>query len=164
MPAENPFSAMLLKPFVTAIGETFESMCHTPVKLRRGFNRTEPFPAGDGVSGIIGLAGRRCGSVTLHVPSLTACATIARMTGMEFPAISSDVADGIGELTNIIAGRAKCILIEEGLNFSISLPKVVYGGDYGFTQDSKAPCLAMEFTSDVGLLWVDVSLIEPIPA
>lgn len=163
MGAGTPYSAILLKPFTTAISETFESMCHTPVTLKRGFNRSDPFPAGAGMSGIIGLAGRWCGSVTLHVPSTTACAVIGRMTGMQFPAVCPDVADGIGELTNIIAGRAKCLLIEQGLHFTISLPKVAYGDSYSVTQDSHIPCLALEFTGDVGLMWVDVVLVEPAP-
>lgn len=45
--------------------------------------------------------------------------------GMEVEAINADVEDAIGELANMLGGNVKTILLENGRNINLSLPRIL---------------------------------------
>ena len=147
---------------IQSICETFSHICGTDSVFDRCYPRAETLAHFAGVSGFIGLAGATCGSITLHVPAQTACLLISRMSGLTLSTVDNDVADGVGELTNIIAGRAKFLMRSCGFFFDISLPKVAYGQDYDLTQNFKIPSIVFEFSSAAGPFLVDVTLVSNV--
>jgi chemotaxis protein CheX len=68
------------------------------------------------------------------------------------------VVDGVGELTNIIAGDAKNRLIQKGYKFEIGLPKMVTGRNYITAQNKSVPCIVVLFNSPIGKFCLEVSL------
>jgi chemotaxis protein CheX len=68
------------------------------------------------------------------------------------------VVDGVGELTNIIAGDAKNRLIQKGYKFEIGLPKIVTGRNYITAQNKSVPCIVISFTCELGRFCIEVSL------
>jgi chemotaxis protein CheX len=146
-----------INPFIEATINTFQTMCSiTPVRDR-------VFLKGEGeevygVSGIIGLGGEATGAVVLNFPEAAAIRIVAKFIGEDVETINSSVVDGVGELTNIIAGDAKNRLIQKGYKFEIGLPKMVTGRSYITAQSKSVPCIVVSFNSDVGKFCVEVSL------
>jgi chemotaxis protein CheX len=146
-----------INPFIEATVNTFTTMCNmTPV-------RDKVFLKGEGeevygVSGIIGLGGEALGAVVLNFPENVAISVVSKFVGEEYSTITSSVVDGVGELTNIIAGDAKNRLIQKGYKFEIGLPKMVTGRNYITAQNRSVPCIVVSFSSPIGKFCLEVSL------
>ena len=111
-----------------------------------------------GVTGIIGLGGEATGAVVLNFPEEVAVRAVSSFVSESYDTISSDVVDGVGELTNIVAGDAKNRLMQKGYNFDIGLPKIVVGRNYITAQSQSVPCIVISFKSDIGSFTLEVSL------
>ena len=110
------------------------------------------------VSGIIGLAGETIGAVVLSFDRNTAIQIVSRLSGRQYPALTNEVIDGVGELVNIIAGNAKRGLLD--FRLQISLPGVVTGHEYRIKWPDNVPVVTIPFSSEIGSFWVSVSLKE----
>ena len=146
-----------INPFIEATVNSFQTMCSI------GSQRTKIFLKGEGneiygVTGIIGLGGEASGSVVLNFPSGVAIAAVGAFVGEAYDDITADVVDGVGELTNIIAGDAKNRLAQKGYTFDIGLPKIVVGRNYVTAQSKNIPCVVVMFKSDIGEFSLEVSL------
>ncbi len=146
-----------INPFIEATVHTFQTMCQVTPTRDRIFLKGEGEQV-YGVSGIIGLGGEATGAVVLNFPEPVAISAVGKFVGEEYTSITSSVVDGVGELTNIIAGDAKNRLIQKGYKFEIGLPKIVTGRNYITAQNKAVPCLVVSFASDVGKFCLEVSL------
>jgi chemotaxis protein CheX len=94
----------------------------------------------------------------LNFPEDVATKAVSSFVGEAYDTISSDVVDGVGELTNIIAGDAKNRLMQKGYSFDIGLPKIVVGRNYVTAQSQSVPCIVISFASSIGPFGLEVSL------
>jgi chemotaxis protein CheX len=76
------------------------------------------------ITAVIGLAGSAKGAVVLSMKQEVALQLIDKLSGRTHTTIDHEVIDGLGEITNVIAGRAKHIM-ENEFRFEIALPVVV---------------------------------------
>ena len=157
MSAPRGINIDYINPFIEAVVNTFQTMVNVVP------TREKVFLKGDsedvyGVSGIIGLGGEATGAVVLNFPEQVAIAAVSRFIGEEASMITAAVVDGVGELTNIIAGDAKNRLLQKGYKFDIGLPKIVTGRSYITAQNKSTPCIVISFTSDIGRFSIEVSL------
>src|SRR5687768_3607686 len=98
--------AEYINPFVISAVEVFSTMLDC--ELTRGkLSLTADFQPAHDVSGIIGLSGKASGTVVVSVDRNVAISATERMLGQRPLTIDTDVIDAVGELTNMIAGRAK---------------------------------------------------------
>ncbi len=146
-----------INPFIEAVSNTFSTMAGLTIVRDKIFLKGEG-EEGYGVSGIIGLGGEVSGSVVLNFPEAVAIAAVSKFVGEEFTTITSAVVDGVGELTNIVAGDAKNRLVQKGYKFDIGLPKIVTGRNYITAQQKGIPCIVIAFTSEIGRFSIEVSL------
>lgn len=146
-----------INPFIESTVNTFSTMCSIDVKRERLFLKGDGAEI-YGVTGIIGLGGEASGSVVLNFPAEVAIAGVGSFVGEAYETITSDVVDGVGELTNIIAGDAKNRLSQKGYSFDIGLPKIVVGRNYVTAQSKSIPCIVIMFNSDIGNFSIEVSL------
>ena len=72
--------------------------------------------------------------------------------------MSGEVADAIGELTNMIAGGAKAQL--EKLHLSVSLPNVITGQGYTVDFPKSAEPICIPFESPWGSIILEVGLVD----
>lgn len=79
------------------------------------------------ITAVIGLAGSAKGAVVLSMKKAVALQLTDKLSGGTHTAIDQEVIDVLGEITNIIAGRAKQIM-EGEFKFETSLPLVVSRG------------------------------------
>lgn len=146
-----------INPFIEAVVNTFKTMCSVEAEREKVFLKGD----GDeryGVTGIIGLGGEATGAVVLNFPEAVAMSAVSSFVGDSYDSITADVVDGVGELTNIIAGDAKNRLMQKGYTFDIGLPKIVVGRNYVTAQSSSVPCVVISFASSLGGFALEVSL------
>ena len=157
MNAPRSINVDYINPFIEATINTFQTMVNVVPTRDKVFLKGEGEEV-YGVSGIIGLGGEATGAVVLNFPEAVAIAAVSRFVGEEVSTITSNVVDGVGELTNIIAGDAKNRLLQKGYKFEIGLPKMVTGRNYITAQNKSVPCIVISFTSDLGKFCIEVSL------
>ena len=125
--ADTQRDALILNAVVDSLHSIFETMLSTKVEMGA------PIPkAGrtvqSGVSALIGMnavEARGSVAITLPVPALNEISL--RLLGEEIKAVDLDAAGLAGELSNMLAGVAKRILSEQGLDFDMQTPQMMHG-------------------------------------
>ena len=149
--------AALINPFISATIDTYKNMLfENDLKPDTPFLKKEPYPSYD-ISTTIGLSGKATGVISIAYPEMSvALKTISAMVGIPVTEKSPDLADGVGEIVNIIAGYAKKDLVRYALE--ISLPSVIKGNHWICTP-SGVPCIVVPFESKYGKLSMEVALV-----
>ena len=154
--------AEYINPFISAAVDVFATMMQcdlTRGKLAIG-NGAQPTMD---ISGIIGLSGRASGTVVLSVDRAVAISATEVLLGQRYDSINGDVIDAVGELTNMVAGRAKAGL--EHLAMTLALPTVITGKNHVISFGSATQTLAIPFTCEWGGVILEVGLVEnAVPA
>ena len=145
---------LYVNPFVKSTIDTFKTMINqdvTPgtVTIKKDTKLTYY------ISGIIDLSGDAKGAVAISFPKLVALKVVSAMLGTPVKVVGEEVADGIGELANIITGYAKQDLTQFQLD--ISLPKVVIGNNHFLVQPGGIPVLIVPFKNSWGNFTLEVS-------
>ncbi len=86
---------------------------------------------------MLGFTGFLEGSFTICMSGQSACKVVSIMLDTEIDEVTADVADGVGEMMNLIAGGVKMKIIEITKNFIISTPVTVSGGHLEVLKRSK---------------------------
>lgn len=150
-----------INPFLASTIAAFDTMLKCTLTRGVPYLKTESQPSHE-VSGIIGLSGRAQGTVVVGLGRETALSVAEAMLQERPPEINGDVVDAVGELANIIAGRAKSQL--EELDLSVSLPSVITGKSHCIQFPTKVIPICIPFDSQWGPITVEVGLSEPRPA
>ena len=83
------------------------------------------------ISAVIGMVGRRTGTLTLNISSRAAIYLSNAFAGTNKNELNDEVLDAVAEITNIIAGRMKAELSDTNYGITqISCPSIIIGGDY----------------------------------
>ncbi len=144
-------------PFVLSTVEVFSTMLKC--SLTRGqMSLHSNFQPEHDVSGIIGLTGATSGTVIVSLDRQVALSAAGALLGESLNTIDADVIDAVGELTNMIAGKAKSALSH--LDMKLAIPTVITGKNHVITFGSKAKTICIPYTCDWGELSVEVGLIE----
>lgn len=69
--------------------------------------------------------------------------------------------DLVGEISNLVIGGAKSLLLRQGYSFQITLPTVISGHDYLIAHQTKAPIIRVPFDSEIGRFHVEASFEGP---
>ena len=112
----------------------------------------------DSISGIIGLAGKHKGVLAIHLPIAVAASITTSFLGIEVNEVNEDVEDAIGELANMLGGNIKTILSEKGRDIELSLPRAIYGKEYGFQSGQDVEEHIIPFECEVGSFIVQLQL------
>lgn len=140
-----------INPFIQSAQNVFQTMLDSPLKRLKLSLKQSASPSHD-VSGVIGLSGKVCGSVVFSLSRTVALAVVKQMLDLEVNEINAEVADAIGELTNMIAGGAKPSFPEDEL--SIGLPNVIAGRNHVVMFPGNVRPICVDFET----LWGPVSL------
>lgn len=120
----------------------------------------EAVRSGNIVLGMISILGDVQWSVVLGFTREAAAGAASKFAGCEIPPDSPEMGDAIGEIANIVGGRAKQILSSQALNVSISLPTVISAAEFKILIQRKRKTSAAysHFNSPVGKLWCEVTV------
>ncbi len=152
--------AEYINPFISSLGTVFQTMLSCDVTrgaitLKDGNHPRHP------ISGVIGLSGHAVGTVVLSVSQSVALKAASTMLMTEATEVDADVLDAVGELTNMVAGRAKSQL--EELQLSVSLPSLITGTDHEIRFPSNVTPICVPFETEWGDLTLEVGL-APVPS
>ena len=137
-----------INPFITAASTVFKTMLNLQTSMEKPFVKNEKVTTGD-VTGVIGLAGDRSGSVCVSFSENGAMLVYKTLMGDDCKEVSPEVVDAIGELTNIIAGQARKELENAGVNLKASIPTIVVGKGAELHLLSDSPMVSLPFSFEV---------------
>ena len=137
---------VITEAFVEAARQALATMALAEMEVDS--TATDDRPCPDEVVVALGLTGAGEGLLLLSMSRKLAAELVARMLGAEGEELSpEDVADGIAELANMVAGGAKSALAETEHAFQLSLPTVIEGGCSQVRPVSGSPGLVVHATA-----------------
>lgn len=148
----------MFEAFVKAVEDTFEIVAESrahPIDVAGEPPLDRPRPKD--ISAVIGFTGSYQGMVILSFPSNVASQIVERSTG-ELPLTNEETADTVSEFLNMIAGSAKRSLTSTGQSVEMSLPTVVIGRNHEVFHGSEKPCMRIDFESELGAFYIQMSL------
>lgn len=152
LPLESAQVTEFVNPVLRATRDVFEMMLGCTPK-RIGLKLKEQTSSQYSVSGVIGITGRYAGTIVVSLPKQMAIEVLDRMVGARVDAITPEVCDAVGELTNMIAGAAKAQL--EHLKLTVSLPNVICGESFDVVYPSQVSPFCILFESDLGTFGIE---------
>jgi chemotaxis protein CheX len=147
----------LVNPFINATVKVLETMASTKVDPGKPFLKKDKVARGD-VTGIIGITGEANGTISVTFDEGSILGIVSKMFGEEMPEMNADVADAVGELTNMISGQARQQLEKNGREFEAAIPSVVTGKDHQINHITSGPIVAIPFSTDGGNFTIEICL------
>lgn len=119
--------------------------------------KTDDLPPGD-VTGIIPMSSPQAmGTLALSFPEPVILHIAENMLGDKFTEIDDEVADLVGELTNMVTGGAKTLLEGKGYDFDMATPTVIRGRGQKISHiDNTGRVIIIPFSTDAGDFYVEV--------
>jgi chemotaxis protein CheX len=151
------YNVDFINPLLEAVLNVLSTMANVEVKPAAPYLNTRRTATGD-ITGQISINGFAEGVIALSLSESVILKIVNNMLFENYTAINDDIADAVGELTNMIAGQARQTLSEMGMTFQASTPSVVIGKGKLLEHIPSAPILSIPFTSDDGNLVVEISL------
>jgi chemotaxis protein CheX len=148
-----------INPFVNATVETLKQMANMDCE-RTGLSARLDAQTKGYVSGVMGLTGAATGFASTTFGNELARKIVSRMLQIRPEEINeADIRDAVGEIMNIIAGRAKADLAATEHAYQLSPPNVIVGGPHSVGQVRGTPVIVIEFTTEGESFEVMVSLV-----
>ena len=146
----------IINPFIQAAREVLETELGAEPERGDLHVQKSAFTT-DEVTTVVGITGQVSGIVLYSMSLVTAIGLVSRMMGQEFTEFDALAQSGIGELGNVITGRAGVLLSDAGYQTNITPPALVIGqGTMITTLDLNR--LVFPLQTDVGPLEVQVVL------
>jgi chemotaxis protein CheX len=115
-----------VNPFIQAAREVLES--ELGGEVQRGNLRLQKSAfTTDEITALVGVTGKVSGMVLYSMRESTALGLVSRIMGQQFADFDALAQSGIGEVGNVITGRAGVLLSEAGYPSNITPPALVVG-------------------------------------
>ena len=149
-------STDLINSFVVAAGEVLAS--ETGVTVSRGqLSLDREVYVTDHVTVLVSLIGEVSGMAFYGMTQQTALGFLSRMMGEEVTELDELGQSGIGELGNVITGKATTVMASHGYRVDISVPTLIVGeGSRISTLDIAR--LVIPLSTEVGNFRLDLAL------
>ncbi|PIE71471.1 MAG: chemotaxis protein CheX [Deltaproteobacteria bacterium] len=149
--------ASIINPFISAAQHVLETMASVKARPGKIFLKKGDVAQGD-VTGLIGLTGYALGSIAVTFEEACIFKIVTGMFGEPVSALTAEVADAVGELTNIISGQARRELEMQGKQFQAAVPSVVTGRGHTIFHCTDGPKIGIPFETDDGNFVIEVCL------
>lgn len=146
-----------LEAFRNAASRVLQTMAFTEVAAGKPYIKEDGTSTGD-VSAVVGITGPMAGSMSLSFNEASILFVVSNMFGEEMKEVDEEVADAVGELTNIISGDARREMAENGLTLDGAVPTVIMGKGHRVRHMSNAPVFVLPFETPGGPFFVEVCL------
>ncbi len=145
----------LINPFINATLNVLETMAFMKVKPGKPYLKKDNVAKGD-VTGVIGLTGAANGTISVTFQEKCILAIVSNMLGEKMVRLNGDIADAVGELTNMVSGQARKELEELGRTFKAAIPSVIMGRAHSIAHYTNGPRIAIPFYTDNGDFTIEV--------
>lgn len=157
---KSSYNVDFINPFLSAVVSVLSTMAQIEPRPGKPYINAKGVATGD-VTGILGISGYSRGTISLTLSKGAILAIVNNMLAENYTEINEDIADGVGELTNMISGQARAKLSEQGMSFQASTPSVIVGTGHKVTHLTGSPILSIPFETDHGPFVVEVCLAQP---
>lgn len=149
-------NADFVNPFISGLLNVLETMAQTTLTPGKPLRKNHDTANGD-VSGMIGMVGPNVkGSMSITFEEALILNIMKNMLGEASSEIDAEVADMVGEITNMICGNAKRDLAENGLEFGMATPMVVSGKQHTISHQVDGPKIILPFNHDLGKAYLEI--------
>ncbi|MEI6610615.1 MAG: chemotaxis protein CheX [Deltaproteobacteria bacterium] len=148
-----------INPFLDGTISVLKTMAFVEPKAGKPYLKVDSLAKGD-ISGIIGLTGSATGSLALSFSEAAILKIVSNMIGENIKAMSDEIKDAVGEITNMISGVARKNLEADGFYIQAAIPTVVTGKNHTIAHVTGGQSLIIPFEIDEGTFVVDVCLNE----
>ncbi|MBU1345109.1 MAG: chemotaxis protein CheX [Proteobacteria bacterium] len=145
----------LVNPFINATINVLETMAFVNVNAGKPYVKRDNVAVGD-VSGVLGLTGVANGTIAVTFEEKCILTIVSNMFGETMSELNNEIADAVGELTNMISGQARRELEEMGKVFKAAIPSVITGRNHSIIHYSNGPKIAIPFNTDNGEFTIEV--------
>lgn len=141
----NPlFDKRLLNAFVDSVIKTMQTMAQVEATPGKPYIRSDVQFKGE-IAGLVGMVAPPLkGTLLISYDKQSILYIVESMIGEKHTTINGEVADAVGEMTNMIYGSAKTTLNQFGYNFEMAIPSVLTG-DFMIAQPNKGTTLVIPF-------------------
>lgn len=145
-----------LNPIIAATDSVFKTMFS--IEPEKGkISIQEDLVTDKEANVIIGMTGDIKGSIVYSFSENMALKVVEAMSGMEIQELDKFVTSAMGELGNIISGKATTGLAEQNLNCDIAPPQIVTGKNINISSESDK-VLMVNFNTNLGEFDVGFSI------
>jgi len=145
----------LINPFINATINVLETMAFMKVSAGKPYVKQDNTAVGD-VTGILGLTGVAHGTIAVTFEEKCILTVVSNMLGETMDQLNEDIADAVGELTNMISGQARKELDELGKVFKAAIPSVITGRNHTIRHYVDGPKIAIPFETNGGEFTIEV--------
>ncbi|MCK5164484.1 MAG: chemotaxis protein CheX [Desulfobacula sp.] len=145
----------LVNPFINATINVLETMAFMNVNAGKPYLKRDNVAVGD-VTGVLGLTGVANGTISVTFEENCILTIVSNMFGETMSELNNEIADAVGELTNMISGQARRELEEMGKVFKAAIPSVVTGRNHSIIHYTEGPKIAIPFNTDNGDFTIEV--------
>jgi chemotaxis protein CheX len=125
-------NSLIVNSLVTSV-ESCLQMCDLKVRVVGVTKIPIQLPEAT-VTGLIGLSGKCTGFLSIAMPERVATLAVSGLLMEEYKTVNAQVVDGVGEITNVIAGGLKTKLATTPWVIgSITIPSVILGSQYNIS-------------------------------
>jgi chemotaxis protein CheX len=149
--------ASLINPFINATMNVLETMAFVKSEAGKPYLKKDAVAKGD-VTGIIGLTGIANGTISVTFEENAILKVVSNMFGEAMESLNHEVADAVGEITNMISGQARRELEGMGRVFEAAIPSVITGKDHEIIHYTDGPIIAIPFRTEGGNFTIEVCL------
>lgn len=109
------------------------------------------------VTGLIAMESDQArGSLAITFTEPVILELTRRMLRIETAELDDAAKDLTGEIANMVSGGAKALLEEQGFQFGMTLPAVLFGTDYTIEHSVGGPRIVLPFTTECGEFYVEI--------
>jgi chemotaxis protein CheX len=149
--------ASIINPFINATINVLDTMTFVKAKAGKPYLKKDDTARGD-VTGVIGLTGMAHGTISVTFEEKCILKIVSNMFGESIVTLDSEVADAVGELTNMISGQARMELEQNGKLFEAAIPSVITGKGHKIIHITEGPKIAIPFDTDGGAFTIEVCM------
>ena len=152
-----------INPVLGACTGVLISMAELELKVGKPYKRKPDEPVkGKRVTGLISMQSKvRRASVAIVFSDDVLTHIAEKMLPKGCLELDSVAIDLVGEISNMILGRAKGELEKVGYDFEIALPTMMIGYDYLIPHQTTSPILRIPYESSGGAFYVEVCFDGP---
>ncbi len=154
---DSGYSVSFINPVLEAVSNVLTKMAQMEVTPGKPYVNRERTACGD-VTGVIGITGTLTGVLSVTFEKEVILKITNTMLDEHYTEIDANIADAVGELTNMITGQARMHLAKEGMSLKASTPSVVMGKGHTISHITPAPILSIPFSTEFGSFVVELTM------
>jgi chemotaxis protein CheX len=147
-----------INTFIRSAVNVLQTMAFTEARPGKPYNKDAQNVATGDISGIIGMTGPSDGSMSLSFTKECILNIVSNMFGEPLTELNDEIADAVGELTNMICGDARRQLEEKGIVIKGAIPTVINGPGHVLKHISNTPVIVIPFRTAKSTFVLEISL------